>query len=151
MNLEQKISEELKSAVKSGDKIRLETIRSIRAGIIEFNKSGAGRDMNEADEIKILNNNAKKRKDAIELYEKAGRTDLLEQEKRELEIIMEFLPKQISDDEIKLVISNIIEQVGAKTSQEMGKVMGPAMKQLAGKADGTKVQAIVRELLGLVK
>jgi uncharacterized protein len=148
MNLETKITEELKNAVKSGDKIRLETIRSLRAGIIEFNKSGAGREMNEADELKILQLNAKRRRDAIALYEQGGRTDLVEKEKAELAIIEEFLPKQMSEVEVKEIITKVISESGAKDLKDMGKVMGTSMKQLQGKADGNLVQKIVKELLG---
>ncbi|MFA6571174.1 MAG: GatB/YqeY domain-containing protein [Bacteroidota bacterium] len=148
MNLETKINEELKNAIKSGDKIRLETIRSLRAGIIEFNKSGAGREMNEADELKILQLNAKRRRDAIALYEQGGRTDLVEKEKAELAIIEEFLPKQMSEVEVKEIITNVISESGATDLKDMGKVMGASMKQLQGKADGNLVQKIVKELLG---
>lgn len=147
MDLENIINEKIKEAIKSGDKIRLETLRSIRAAIIEFNKSGENRKLEEADAIKILNNAVKKRRDAIELYEKGGRTDLAEKEKKELEIIMEFLPKRLSESELKNEIMQIINQVGATSIKDLGKVMGLAMKQLVGKADGSEVQKIVRELL----
>jgi uncharacterized protein len=148
MNLEQKVNEELKNAIKGGDKVRMDALRSLRAAIIEFNKSGAGRDMNEADEAKILNTQAKRRRDAIELYEKGNRTDLADKEKQELAIIQEFLPKQMTEDEIKVVISNKITEMGATGPQDMGKVMGASMKELSGKADGGTVQRIVKELLG---
>jgi hypothetical protein len=148
MNLEQKINEELKSAMKSGDKLRLETLRSVRASIIEFAKSGLERTMNEEDEIKILNSLAKKRKDAIDMYANAGRTDLKDKEAAELAVIQEFLPAQISDDQIKDIIKEVIALSGAAGMKDMGKVMGPSMKKLAGQADGNKVQAIVKEILG---
>ncbi|OGU12046.1 MAG: glutamyl-tRNA amidotransferase [Ignavibacteria bacterium GWB2_35_12] len=147
MGLEEKINEELKNSIKSGDKIRMETLRSIRAGIIEFNKSGAGREMNEEDGLKILNSNAKKRKDAIALYEQGGRTDLADKEKQELAIIGEFLPQQLSDDEVKDIIKKIKNEIGAVDIKDLGKVMGPVMKELKGKADGGKVQQFVREIL----
>jgi uncharacterized protein len=147
MGLELKITEEIKNATKAGDKIRLETIRSIRAAIIEFNKSGVGHEMNPDDEMKILMTQAKKRKDAIELYEKGNRQDLVNQEKQELAVIEEFLPKQLSESEISEIISKIIINSGAKSPAEMGKVMGPAMKELRGKADGGLVQQIVKKLL----
>ena len=147
MNLEEKINEELKNSIKSGDKIRMETLRSIRAAIIEFNKSGAGREMNEEDGLKILNSNAKKRKDAIALYEQGERTDLADKEKQELVIIEEFLPKQLSDDEVKGIIKKIKEEVGAVDIKDLGKMMGQVMKELKGKADGGKVQQFVREIL----
>lgn len=147
MNFEQTINEELRAATKSGDKIRLETLRSLRAAIIEFNKSGVGREMNDSDKAKILNTAVKKRKDAIEMYEKGGRMDLAEKEKTELSVIMEFLPKQMSNDEIKQIISEIISETGAKDSKDLGKIMGAAMKKLAGQADGNLVQLIAKELL----
>jgi uncharacterized protein YqeY len=148
MNLEQKINEEMKAAMKSGNKLRLETIRSIRAAIIEFAKSGLDRAMNDEDEIKLLNSLAKKRKDAIAMYEQVGRNDAKEQEEFELTVIQEFLPKQLTDEEITDVIKGIIANAGATSSKDFGKVMGPSMKALSGKADGTKVQQIVKSLLG---
>ena len=148
MSLEPKINEEIKLATKSGDKIRLETLRSIRAGIIEFNKSGVGRELNEEDGIKLLNNAAKRRKDSIEMYAKGNRQDLADKEQAELNIIMEFLPKLMSEDEIKEIIKKVLNDMGATSPQDMGKVMGPVMKQIAGKADGNIVRKIVQELLG---
>lgn len=148
MTLEIKINEEIKSAMKSGDKLRLDTVRSIRASIIEFSKSGVGREMNSDDEIKLLNSLAKKRKDAIAMYEQAGRTEMQAQETAELAIIQEFLPKQLSDAEIIDIIKSIIDKVGASSEKDFGKVMGPAMKALSGQADGNKVQSVVKSLLG---
>lgn len=147
MNLEEKINGELKAAMKAGDKIRLNTLRSLRAAIIEFAKSGKG-EMQEADEQKILNMQAKRRRDAIDLYEKGGRQELADKEAAELEVIQEFLPKQLSEEEIIVVIKSIISQTGAESMKDMGKVMGMAMKELSGKADGNKVQQLVRNLLG---
>lgn len=148
MSLEAKINEEMKAAMKSGAKLRLDTLRSIRAAIIEFAKSGAGREMNSDDEIKLLNSIAKKRKDAIAMYEQGGRTEAAQQESDELAIIQEFLPKQLSDDEITDIIKDIIAKVGASSEKDFGKVMGPSMKALTGQADGGKVQNIVKSLLG---
>jgi uncharacterized protein YqeY len=147
MTLEAKINDELKNSIKSGDKIRIETLRSIRASIIEFNKSGVGREMNPDDELKILNSAAKKRKDAIVLYEQGNRNDLADKEKQELSIIEEYLPKQLSDDEVKNVIMKIKNEMGVTDIKDLGKLMGPVMKELKGKADGAKVQQFVRELL----
>lgn len=147
MNLEQKINEELKASIKSGDKIRMETLRSIRATIIEFNKSGIGRDMNQDDEIKILKSASKKRRDAIEMYEKGGRPELADKEKQEMEILSEFLPKQLSESEIKDIVASIIKELDANGLKDMGKVMASAMQQLKGKADGATVQQIVKSSL----
>ncbi|MGB9771404.1 MAG: GatB/YqeY domain-containing protein [Candidatus Kapaibacteriota bacterium] len=151
MNLEQKVAEELKKAIKMGDQIQMDALRSIRAAILEFKKSGIQRDMGPDDEIKILNSLAKKRKDAIEIYEKAGRKDLAEKEKKELEIITSFLPEQISEEEIRKVLLSIIREVNATSTSDVGRVMGRAMKELKGKADGNLVQSIARELLSQSK
>jgi len=148
MSLDTIIIEEMKLAMKSGEKLRLDTLRSIRAGILEFKTSGIGREMNEDDELKLLKSNAKKRKDAIEMYEKAGRTELMDKEKEELAIIESFLPVQLSQEDVRSLIIKIKEESGANDSKDMGKLMGAAMKELKGKADGAMVQSIVRELLG---
>jgi uncharacterized protein YqeY len=147
MTFEQKINEDLKESMKSGDKLRLETLRSLRASIIEFSKSGTGKDMSEEDAQKILLNASKKRKDAIEMYKQAGRQDLLEKEESELAIIAAYLPEQLSESEVVDALKSIIQQVGAEGPKDMGKVMGLAMKELRGKADGTLVQQCLKQLL----
>lgn len=147
MTFEQKINEDLKESMKSGDKLRLETLRSLRASIIEFSKSGTGKDMSEEDAQKILSNASKKRKDAIEMYKQAGRQDLLEKEQSELAIIAAYLPEQLSESEVVDALKSIIQQAGAEGPKDMGKVMGLAMKELRGKADGTLVQQCLKQLL----
>jgi uncharacterized protein YqeY len=147
MTFEQKINEDLKESMKSGDKLRLETLRSLRASIIEFSKSGTGKDMSEEDAQKILLNASKKRKDAIEMYKQAGRQDLLEKEQSELAIIAAYLPEQLSESEVVDALKLIIQKVGAEGPKDMGKVMGLAMKVLRGKADGTLVQQCLKQLL----
>lgn len=149
MSLEQKINEGMKEAMKSGQRERLDTLRSIRAAIIEFAKSGANREMNSDDELKILNTLAKRRKDSIDMYANASRIDLKEKEEFELKIIQEFMPPQLSDEDIKAIIQDVVAQTGATSQKDMGKVMGLAMKKLTGQADGTKVQIIVKEVLGI--
>jgi uncharacterized protein YqeY len=147
MSLEKRVTEEMKAAMKSGDKQRLEAIRSIRASILEFAKSGAGREMNKADETKILNQQAKRRRDAIQMYEDGGRQELADKEKFELEVIEEFMPKQLTDDELAAEIRKVIEQTGAEGMKDMGKVMGASMKATQGRADGNRVKDIVKSLL----
>jgi len=147
MGLEEKINEELKAAIKSGNKLRMETLRSIRASIIEFNKSGLNRTMNEDDEMKLLMTNAKKRRDAIELYEKGNRQDLADKEKSELTIIEEFLPAKISEEEVRQFVLKVISDTNAEGLKDIGRVMGPVMKELKGKADGNLVQQMVKNLL----
>lgn len=148
MTLEEKINEEIKKSAKSGDKIRLETVRSIRASIIEFVKSGANKEMTPEIEQQILMTAAKRRRDSIQMYEQGNRPELADKEKQELQIIEEYLPKQLSEDETKDIVKKIIADAGAVDMKDLGKVMGPAMKELKGKADGNLVQKIVRELLG---
>lgn len=146
MNLEAKINEELKNAMKNQDKIRIDALRSIRSSIIEFNKSGVGRQMTDDEEIKLLNSLAKKRKEAIEMYEKGNRMDLMEKEKSELMIIQEFLPQQLDANTIETELKSIITEMNA-TAKDFGKVMGAAMKKFAGRADGSEVQTILKNLL----
>jgi uncharacterized protein YqeY len=148
MKLEEKINEQLKAAIKSEDKTKMETLRSLRASIIEFNKSGVGRKMNPEDEIKLLKTAVKRRKDAIEMYKKGGRQELADKENAELEIISEFLPEQASEDEIKTLVQKTIQNVNAEGMKDMGSVMGPVMNALKGKADGNLVRQIVQVELG---
>lgn len=147
MSLEHKISEELKKAIKDTDQVRMDALRSIRAVILEFQKSGTGKELNEEEEIKILNSLAKKRKEAIELYEKGGRTELAEKERQELILIQSFLPKQMTKSEIRSFLANVINELKAQSLRDLGKVMGRAMQELKGKADGNLVQSIAKELL----
>ena len=148
MDLSEKINTDLKVAMKSGDSIKLNTIRSIRTKIIELSKRGTGSNITQEDELKILLSEAKKRKEAIEMYQKAGRTDLLDQEQRELEIINEYLPKQMSKEEAGDIVKKIISEVGALSAKDLGKVMPVVMKELKGKIDGKVVQELVKEQLG---
>ncbi len=148
MSLEQTITDQMKAAMKSGDKVRLDTVRSIRAAILEFNTSGVGRPMTEEDELKLVQKLAKKRRDAIEIYKTHGRVEAAEKEQEELVILEEFLPKQLEESEIKVIVERVIAETGATTAKDFGKVIGAAMKELKGKADGTVVQNLVKSLLG---
>jgi uncharacterized protein YqeY len=148
MSLTETINQQLKAAMLASDKIRLETLRSIRALILEFEKSGIDRSMTPEDEIKILTSAAKKRKDAIEAFDAAGRTEVADKERTELAIIQEFLPAQMSDDDIRAELQTVIAAIGASSPSDVGKVMGAAMKTLKGKADGTVIQRIAKVLLG---
>ncbi|HVN48520.1 MAG TPA: GatB/YqeY domain-containing protein [Bacteroidota bacterium] len=148
MSLTEKINEDLKAAMKSGDAVKLNTIRSIRAQIIEFSKSGSGETMTPEIETSMLLSAAKKRKESIEMYEKGNRQDLADQEKRELEIINSYLPKQMTKEEAETVIVKIIAETSAASAKDFGKVMPLAMKELKGKFDGKAVQEIVKLKLG---
>lgn len=151
MSLKDRIGEDIKTAMKAKDKVRLETVRSIKKAILEKEVSvrpSGQAELTEAQEMEILVQLAKQRRDSIAQYQQAGRTDLVDQESQELAILEEYLPKQLSDTEVEQAIAEIIAQVGATSAKDMGKVMGPAMQQLKGKADGQKVQAIVKAKLG---
>lgn len=147
MNLTQHINEDLKAAMKSGNKLRLETLRMLRAQIIEFEKKGLDRPMNEDDEMSILISASKKRKEAIEIFTKAGRMELVEQETKELEIISEYLPKQLSREDAEKIVENLIQQSGAASMKDLGKVMPIAMKELKGKIDSKVISEIVKQKL----
>ena len=148
MALTQQINDDLKAAMKSGDKTKLETLRMLRAQIIEFEKKGFNREMNADDELAILISAAKKRKEAIEQYTTAGRMDLAEQESKEFEIISAYLPKQMSREEAAVVVAGLVAQTGAVGLKQMSKVMPLAMKELKGKVDSKVISDLVKEKLG---
>lgn len=147
MTLSEKVTTDMKAAMKAGDKPRLETLRMLRAQILEFEKRGLNRAMNEEDELSILLTATKRRKESIEMYQHANRQDLVDKETKELEIISEYLPKQISEDEAKAIIEKIIAQTGATTVKDLGKVMPVAMKELKGKIDNKVISEIVKAKL----
>ena len=148
MSLKQNIESEIKSAMLARDKTRLSALRAIKSLILlEETKSGAKAEITEEEEMKILTKAAKQRKDSAEIYEQQNRADLLEVELAELAIIQEFLPKAMTEEEITTAIQAIISQTGANSPKDMGKVMGVASKELAGKADGKFIAEIVKTLL----
>ena len=148
MNLEQKIMAELKTAMLAKDEKALRSLRAIKAAILLAKTSeGAGGELKEEDEIKMLQKLVKQRKDSLEIFQQQNRADLAQKEQEEIEIIEKFLPKQLSSEELKAIITNIIAETGASSPADMGKVMGAATKQLAGKADGKAISAVVKELL----
>lgn len=142
MGLREKLNDDLKTAMKAGDKVRTETLRMLRAQVLEFEKSGAGRDMNADDDMKILLSSVKKRKDSIDMYEKANRKDLADKETAELTIVQEYLPKQMDAAEAESAIQKIITDAGTK---ELSKVMPLVMKELKGKLDGKIINELVRK------
>lgn len=148
MSLTEKINEQIKDALKNGRKLELETLRTIRAGILEFEKQKVGVNMTMDDEINLLTSAAKKRREAIEQYRNAGREDLAEKEEQELTIILRYLPAQLTTEELHALVAEAIASTGAAGMKDMGKVMGSVMKTVKGRADGTAVQQLVREMLG---
>ncbi|MDX2244799.1 MAG: GatB/YqeY domain-containing protein [Leptolyngbyaceae cyanobacterium bins.302] len=150
MSLKDQITDHIKAAMKAQDKIRLETLRSIKKAILEKEVSvrPAGQEaLTETQETEILTQLAKQRRDSIAQYQQGNRMDLAEVEAQELAILEEYLPKQLSDAEVSQIIDDLIASVGATSAKDMGKVMGPAMQQLKGKADGKKVQELVKAKL----
>lgn len=147
MSLKEKINNDLKDAMKSGDKTRLTVVRSIRALILEFEKSGIGKELSPEDELKMLTTAAKKRKDSIEQFRNASRNDLADVEEAELNILMDYLPKQMTEEEVKNEIVRLASEIGAKTKEDFPKLMPLVMKELKGKADGKVVKSIVENLL----
>jgi uncharacterized protein YqeY len=148
MSLEQQIMAEMKDAMKAKNEGVLRSLRAIKAEIIKAKtEPGAGGEIDTATEQKFLQKMMKQRRDSLEIFEKQGREDLAIKEREEIEVIEKFLPKQISEAEIKEAVAAIITQTGATSPADMGKVMGIASKQLAGLADGKTFSNIVKELL----
>lgn len=148
MTLSERIAEDMKQALKAGEKLKLETLRTVRAQFLDLTKRGSDHPVTEDDEMAVLLSAIKKRKEAIDVYQQAGRKELVEKEKSELEIIQAYLPQQMSRDEADRAIEAIVKQTGASSPKDFGKVMGVAMKELKGKIDGKTVQEIVKQKLG---
>lgn len=148
MSLRQQIDADIKKAMLAKNKEELEALRSIKSQILlaETEKGGSG-DISTETEMKLLTKSAKQRKESAEIFQKENRQDLVTRELFQLEIISRYLPKQMSEDEIANELKTIIATVGAKGPQDMGKVMGTATKQLAGKADGKVISDLVKKLL----
>lgn len=148
MSLEQKIMPELKAAMLAKDEKSMRSLRAIKAAIIVAKTAeGAGGEIKEEDEIKLLQKLIKQRKDSLEIFTQQNRPDLAVREQEEIELIEKFLPTQLSQDDLKEEIKRIIAQSGASSPAEMGKVIGLASKQLAGRADGKTISLTVKELL----
>lgn len=147
MSLQQKVMSQLKEAMKAKDKVALESLRAIKSALLLAQTSGDKKELTEEDEIKLVQKLVKQRKESADLYTKQGREDLAKPELAQAEILSQFLPEQVSEEELKKVISEIINQVGASSMKDMGKVMGLASKQLAGKADGKAISGVVKQLL----
>lgn len=148
MNLEQNIMAEMKEAMKSKNEAALRSLRAIKAAILLAKTSeGASGELKEEDEIRLLQKLVKQRKDSLEIYQQQQRADLAQKEEEEIAVIEKFLPKQMSVEELKTVIKELIVETGASSPADMGKVMGAATKKLAGKADGKTISSVVKELL----
>ena len=148
MDLFDKISADIKAAMLARDKVRLETLRGIKKEFIEAKTAkGADGSLSDDQAMKILAKMAKPRKETAQIYDEQNRLDLRDNELAEAAVIEEYLPKQLSDEELTAELRRIIAETGATSAKEMGKVMGVASKALAGRADGKVISAKVRELL----
>ena len=148
MSLKSTIEQEIKSAMLAKDKDRLRALRSIKSLILlAETEKGGGEGLTADTEMKLLTKAAKQRKDSLEIYLQQNREDLAAVEEVELKIIEEFLPKQLTEQELEAEVKRIIEQMGASGMQDMGKVMGAATKELAGKSDGKAISTMVKQLL----
>ncbi|MCB0283476.1 MAG: GatB/YqeY domain-containing protein [Calditrichae bacterium] len=146
MSLENQLREDMKQALKSGEKDKLTTLRTTISQVKD-ERIRLMRDLTDADVITVLTRAVKSRKDSIEMYQKGNRQDLVDKETKELEVIQAYLPEQMSEDDVKKELVAIIEATGANDAKDIGKVMGQAMSRLKGKADGKLVQQLARTLL----
>ena len=148
MNLELKITSALKEAMKTKNQMALTALRAVKSAILlhKTHKSSKG-ELSQEDEMKILQKLVKQRKDSADIYIGQGRNDLADPELKEAEFIQQFLPKALSEDEVKDVVKSVIEEIGAEGMKDMGKVMGISTNKLMGKADGKMISTIVREFL----
>ena len=148
MNLELKITTALKEAMKSKNQTALTALRAIKSAILlHKTQKSSYVELSQEDEMKILQKLVKQRKDSADIYKGQGRNDLADPELKEAVIIQQFLPKALSEDEVKEVVKSIIEEIGADGMKDMGKVMGISTKKLMGKADGKMISTIVKEIL----
>ena len=148
MTLFDKVSEDIKEAMKARDKVRLETLRNIKKVFLEAKTApGANDTLEDADAFKILQKLAKQGRESARTYTDNGRQDLADAELAQAAVIEEYLPKQLDEDEIEAEVRKVIADTGAQSMKDMGKVMGIVSKQLAGRADGRAISAVVKRLL----
>ena len=149
MALEQQIQKDIMAAMKAKDQVRLNAVRSIKSAILLAKTAeGASGELTDGDIVKLIQKLAKQRKEAAEQYAAAGRQELADNELAEAEVLGEYLPKQLSPEELEAKLREIVAEVGASAPKDMGRVMGVATKRLAGLADGKAISAVVKGLLG---
>ncbi|HPJ00254.1 MAG TPA: GatB/YqeY domain-containing protein [Enterococcus sp.] len=146
MSLLSKLNDDMKTAMKAKEKETLQVIRMLKASL-QNEQIKVGRDLTEDEELTVLSREMKQRRDSLTEFEKAGREDLTEKVKGEITIVEQYLPAQLTDEEIRQIVVDAIEKTGASSPKEFGKVMGLVMPQVKGKADGNQVNAVVKELL----
>jgi len=148
MSLEAKVMPAMKEAMKAKDKLALEALRAIKAAILLAKTESGDSELSEDAELKMLQKLVKQRRDSADLYKEQGRADLAEVEEKQAEVIAQFLPEQMSEEELTEAVKTIIAELGAEGMKDMGKVMGVATKKLAGKTEGKLISLKVKELLG---
>ena len=142
------LTDEIKTAMRAKDSLRLEALRAIKSAVmLEQTSSAAGTTLTDEQEIKLVQKLVKQRKDSAQIFKDQNRPDLVEPEEAQAKIIAEFLPAQLSEEEITKIVGDIIAQTGAEGMKDMGKVMGMASKQMSGTADGKTISTIVKQLL----
>lgn len=146
MSLQKQVMEQMKAAMKSKDKVALESLRALKSEFLLANTSG-GDEINEEGEIKIVQKLIKQRKDSAAIFNEQDRSDLAEPEIAQAKVLEQFLPTQMSEEDLKKAIAEIVSQTGASSMKDMGKVMGIASKQFGGQADGKSISTVVKELL----
>ena len=147
MALEQQIQKDIMEAMKAHDEARLNATRGIKSEILLAKTSGAEHELTDADVLKIIQKLVKQRKESAELYTQGNRPELAEKELSEMRVMEAYLPKALSEDEVRNILKEVVAEVGATGPMDMGKVMGAATKRLAGQADGRLISTIVKELL----
>jgi uncharacterized protein YqeY len=147
MSLQSQVMEQMKTAMKSKDTVALESLRALKSAFLMANTSGGNVELSEDDEIKIVQKLVKQRKDSATIFQEQDRMDLADPEIAQAKVLEQFLPAQMGEEELKAAIGAIIGQTGASSMKDMGKVMGMASKQLAGKADGKAISSVVKDLL----
>ncbi|MBT8305644.1 MAG: GatB/YqeY domain-containing protein [Maribacter sp.] len=147
MSLQNQVMEQMKMAMKAKDTVALESLRAIKSALLLAQTSGAGGTLSEADETKLVQKLVKQRKDSAAIFTKQGRNDLAAPELAQAAIIEQFLPEQLTEEEIEKVVVQTIDAIGAEGMKDMGKVMGMVSKELAGQADGKTISTIVKSKL----
>lgn len=147
MSIQTEVNEQIKTAMKAKDTVSLEALRALKSAFLLANTSGANVSMSDAEELKIVQKLVKQRQDSASIYSEQGRMDLAEPELAQAKVLEQFLPKQMSEAELTSAIQTIINSSGASSIKDMGKVMGIASKDLAGKADGKSISEVVKKLL----
>lgn len=147
MSLQDKINEEIKTAMRAKDTVSLESLRAVKSALLLMQTDSGAKEITQDDEIKLLQRLVKQRKDSANIFTEQGRPDLAEPELQQAAVIEKFLPAQLSEEEVEAVVAKIIAETGASGMASMGKVMGQASAELAGKADGKTISTIVKKLL----